>query len=442
MRAARARPGGALACAALALASCAASGARGEPAGASRGAPGDAARAGRGGAPAPAPVAPAAEGERALAVRAAKVLTMDAQARVLDPGMVLVRDGRIEYVGPPVEPPAGFELVDCGPAWLSPGMVDLHSHIHGGGFGDINDMVLPTNPELSSRPVIVPSNHDIRRACAGGVTTLFGIPGSGTSMGGFGVLYKTKTDAGYEEIVVRDPGGLKVAQNYNPQRGGGDAGSTWCGLAWVLETLNDRAAAAARDGRVDPRLANLVRVHQGELPVLIHCASAEGVADTVRMWKLRYHTHCIVSHGSWDGWHVARFAAENGVPVNHGPRTMNFTAAVREDRIVGTASEYVAAGVPDFSLNTDASVIPQEELFLQGSMSARLGADPYQMLQAVTCNPARAFLVGDRVGSLEVGKDADLVVSSGDPLDPRSRVEMVLIDGEVQYSRTEDGQWF
>lgn len=423
---------------ALALvASCAASGGSSEAA------------AGRAGSARRAPVAavavsvaPLAEGQRGTALRAAKLLTMDDQDRIFDPGMLVVRDGRIDYVGAPIELPEGFELVDCGSAWISPGMIDLHSHIHGSGWQDLNDMVLPINAELSSRPVVVPSNPAIKRACAGGVTTLFGIPGSGTSISGFGVLYKTKTDATYDEIVLRDPGGMKVAQNFNPQRGGGDLGSTWAGLAWLLEDVNDRAVAGLRDGREDPRLANLMRVHDGELPVLIHCASAEGVADTVRMWKVHYGTHCIVSHGSWDGWRVAKFAAENGVPVNHGPRTMNYTSAYREDRIVGTAAEYVAAGVPDFSLNTDAGVLPQEQLFLQGSMSARLGADAYGMLRAVTSNPARSFMIAERVGSLAVGKDADVVVSSGDPLDPRSRVELVLIDGEVQYSRNEDGQWF
>jgi imidazolonepropionase-like amidohydrolase len=111
----------------------------------------------------------------------------------------------------------------------------------------------------------------------------------------------------------------------------------------------------------------------------------------------------------------------------------------REDRITGIAAEYVKAGTPLVSLNTDSPVVPEEELFLQGTWSARLGAEPYQMLRALTANPALSFQIGSRVGSLERGKDADLVLSSGDPLDPRSHVELVLIDGRVQYSRREDG---
>ena len=86
--------------------------------------------------------------------------------------------------------------------------------------------------------------------------------------------------------------------------------------------------------------------------------------------------------------------------------------------------------------------MPQEELFLQGAMSARLGADSYTMLRAMTIHPARSFGIDKRVGSLEPGKDADIVLRAGSPLDPRAQVELVLIDGQIQYDRKRDGQWF
>ena len=103
---------------------------------------------------------------------------------------------------------------------------------------------------------------------------------------------------------------------------------------------------------------------------------------------------------------------------------------------------YIAAGVKSVSVNTDAPVMPQEELFLQGSMSARLGADSYLMMRAVTIEPAKQFNLAHRLGSLEVGKDADIVLRTGSPLDPRARVERVWIDGELEYDRARDGQWF
>ncbi len=391
-------------------------------------------------------LAPLAPGQQGLAILCGKLLTMNEQEAVFDPGLVLVQGDKIVYAGARVPVPAGYPTIEGGRLWAHPGFVDLHTHIHAAGWHDLNDMVKPLNPELRVRPAIDPWEERLEHARAAGVTTLFGIPGSGTSNSGFGTLYKPERDAGYEELVLRDPGGMKIAQNFNPQRGGGDLGASWCGLAWNLEHLNDRAREQARrtedgagDARADWELENLIRVHRGELPVLIHCASAEGVADAVRMWKERYGTACVISHGCWDGWHAAPYAARTGTPVNVGPRTENLFAMRREDRYVGIADEYLQAGTPLVSLNTDSPVVPEEELFLQGSMSARQGGEPYRMLEALTTNPARSFLIGERVGSLEPGKDADLVLSSGDPLDPRTRIELVLIDGEVQYSRSADG---
>ena len=386
-------------------------------------------------------LSPLAAGEEGCAIRCARVLTVDEHDACFAPGLILVRDGRIAYVGPDRTVPAGYAVREFQEGWAAPGMVELHSHIHGGGFGDINDMVLPTNPELRASSTLRPSNADMRRACAGGVTTLHGIPGSGTSMSGFGVVYKTKTHARFEDCVVRDPGALKIAQAYNPERRAGDLGLTRAGLSWLLERLDDEAVLMNRAGLTTPALENLQKVHAGALPVLIHSAGSDSFPAAARMWQERYHTRCVLSHGCFDAHVTAPYIVGTGAPVNAGPRMMDFVVT-HDGAITGTVARYLAAGAKDLSLNTDAPVMPQEELFLQGSMAARLGADSYQMLKAVTIHPARVFGLDGRVGSLELGKDADVVVRAGDPLDPRARVECVFIDGRIEYDRRRDGQWF
>lgn len=377
-----------------------------------------------------------------IAVVCDKVLTMDRADRILSPGMVLMEEGRILYVGSPREVPSGFELVEIA-GWAAPGLVDLHTHIHSGGWGDTNDMCRTVNPELRSAPALRPANRLLALACAGGVTTLLGIPGSGTNISGFGVLYKAKTSGGFDSVVMAAVGGMKVAQDSNPQGRAGTFGfgNNRASMSWALEDVCERALGALRDGRFDLALEDLKKVLSRELPVLIHTAGSDGVVNTARMWKRRYNTRCTISHGSFDGWKAARAVAEWGVPVNHGPRTIDFYSS-RNGRVNGSSAEYVAAGVPLFSLNTDSSVIPEEEFFLQGSMSARYGAPSYLMLRAVTIHPAQALGIDDRVGSLEEGKDADVVVYSGDPLDPRSRVERVWIDGELQYEYERGRQVF
>jgi imidazolonepropionase-like amidohydrolase len=380
-------------------------------------------------------------GEEGYAILCSKVLSVDDADHVFAPGMILVRGAHIAYVGERRAVPAGYRVLDCGGAWATPGCVELHSHIHTGGWGDINDMVIPVNPELRASAGMRPSNADIRRACAGGVTTLFGIPGSGTSQSGFGVVYKAKTHATFDESVVRDPGGMKVAQSYNPERRAGDFGATRAGLSWILEDLNAKALDSIREDRFEPALENLKRVHKKELPVLIHSAGSDGYAAAARMWKEKYDTNCVLSHGCFTAHEIAPYIVSTGAPINAGPRTMDFVRT-HDGAITGTVEKYLAAGAKDLSLCTDSPVMPQEELFLQGSMSARLGADSYQMLRAVTIHPAKVFGLADRVGSLEVGKDADIVIHAGDPLDPRARVDLVLIDGHIEYDRQRDGQWF
>ncbi|MAE28520.1 MAG: hypothetical protein CMJ87_05990 [Planctomycetes bacterium] len=382
---------------------------------------------------------PSAGPGRAVLVQ--KVLTMDGEDRIFVPGMILTRAGVIEYVGSPVEVPAGYELIERPDAWAHPGMVDLHTHIHAGGWGDINDMVQAVNPELRSSPVLVPGNRMLSVACASGVTTLFGIPGSGTNIGGFGVLYKSKLRTDYNSAVLAGTAGMKVAQDSNPQRRSGDFGLTRAGMGWVLSDVNDRAVAALKGERFDLPLENLKRIHSGELPVLIHTAGSDGVVNTARMWRVTYDTRSILSHGSWDGYKAAPALAEMGIPVNHGPRTTDVYTS-RNGRWNASSAAFVDAGVPLFSLNTDSPVIPQEEFFVQGAMSARWGADGYAMLRALTIHPAQAFGIEARVGSLEPGKDADIVLRTGDPLDPRSAVDLVLIDGSIEYDRERDGQWF
>jgi imidazolonepropionase-like amidohydrolase len=241
-------------------------------------------------------------------------------------------------------------------------------------------------------------------------------------------------------VVLADPGGMKVAQAYNPERNP-DLGATRTGMAWNLTHVNEMAKAANDAGRDDVRLRNLQKVMSKELPVLIHTAGSDACHTTINMWRERYDTRAVLSHGCFDGWKVSEYAARIGIPCNLGPRTFDWSSS-REGQIIGTPQRYEEAGVDLISVNTDAGVMPQEELFLQGAMGARYGATSYLMLKACTINPAKSFGIDARVGSFQPGRDADVVLWSGDPLDPRSYVAVVWIDGQVEYDRERDGQRF
>ena len=154
-----------------------------------------------------------------LAILARKALVCELEGRVaVDNSVILIEDGKIAAVGGrrELDIPEGYEVLDVGDNWVAPGLIDLHNHT-GASLGDLNDMVFLTNPGIRASAGAVPDNPTQKLALAAGVSSVLTIPGSGTNMGGQGVLMRTGLD-GYEENLLRDPGSLKLAQAGNPER--------------------------------------------------------------------------------------------------------------------------------------------------------------------------------------------------------------------------------
>lgn len=354
--------------------------------------------------------------------------------------VLVERDGEIVAVGPRATTsiPAGAEVVDHGDSWLSPGFVDLHHHVSSSG-GDINDMTEPLNAQMRTLDTVKPSTDAIRRTVAGGVTTTLFIPGSGTYISGFGCLLKMRGGGTLEAMTIKALGAMKVAQGFNPERRSGDLGQTRMGssamLIRQLDAGRDYAAAwrafEAGDGprpELDPALEQLRRVFDREVPVLIHTAGMRDCLSTSRMFQDRYDVRMILSHGSFDGWLAAEPLAAKKTPLNLGPRMYQFG---RYGQIQGMCQAFYDAGCDNLSINTDAPVIPAEELQVQAAMAVRLGLPYEAALAALTIIPARQIGLEDRVGSLTVGKDADFQVTTGDPLDPRVAPLKVYIEGDL-----------
>src|SRR5438128_6428965 len=221
------------------------------------------------------------EPPRVVAIRAAKIFT--AAEKTYDNGVILVEAGKIKAVGI-LESPEGAEVLDVPAAWATPGLIDLHCHIAGAGLRDINDMVHPTNPELSTRATIDPESDLLKDALAGGVTTVNYIPGSGTNISGFGTLMHTGGGRTIEDLIIRFPGSMKVAQAWNPERMGGDLGMSrmgmWCGLRQVLEDARtyNNLWTAFEGGELKEKPAKredleMMRgLFQRKWPVIIHTA--------------------------------------------------------------------------------------------------------------------------------------------------------------------------
>ncbi len=382
----------------------------------------------------------AAASAQATAHLAARLVPVDAPP--IDGGVLVEAGGRIVAIGAKkdVAIPPGARVVDHGDAWLCPGYVDLHHHVSSGG-GDINDMVMPLNAELRTLDVVKPSEEAVRRTAAGGVTTTLFIPGSGTNISGFGVLLKMRWGGSLDAMVLRQPGAMKVAQGFNPERGSGDLGATRMGSKELLMRQLERGQAyeaawrAHREGKGDkpafePALEQLRQVFAKEVPVLIHTAGLRDCIATARMFQDVFPVQMVLSHGCFDGWLAAESLARRQTPLNLGPRMYQFDPY---GRMQGMCQAYWDAGCTDMSINTDAPVVAAEEFQLQGAMAARLGLPWIAALTALTLAPARQIGVADRVGSLTVGKDADFQVVDGDPLDPRHAPREVYIEGTLVH---------
>ncbi|MBI2901857.1 MAG: amidohydrolase family protein [Planctomycetes bacterium] len=393
--------------------------------------------------------------EQVVVIRAAKILTMGPQG-VVNRGVILVRGGRIVEVGENVTVPEGATVLDAGESWAVPGFIDLHCHI-AGSMWDINEMNHPRNPELDTLSTIDPESERLKIAAAAGVTTVLYIPGSGTSMSGFGVLLNTGGGRTIDDLVLRFPGALKIAHSgNNPRRSGGDLGTSRMGLWWAMRRALGRAKAYHEawtnfeKGRTRVRPArqpdlDLMRgLFEGKYPVIVHTVDAGGVMGTARILGDEYGLRVIVSHGEFGGYRVAPEMARRGLHCNIGPRLIDIEAPgygyIDRGAFWGIAAKYFEAGCTDLSINTDAPVVPQEDLAFQAAMCVRYGLPVDAALRGLTIAPARAVLADRWVGSLEPGKHADVVLWSGEPLDVRSYVRTTIIRGKVVYDAVRDGR--
>ncbi|WP_431473607.1 amidohydrolase [Ornithinimicrobium sp. W1665] len=383
-----------------------------------------------------------------LAIVGARVVPVSADP--VEDGVVLLREGRIEAVGTreQVPVPGDAEVVDAAGGWLLPGLVDAHVHLgvweEGEGWAgqDTNEMTDPVMAAARAIDAINPREQGFDDALMGGVTTVNVNPGSGNPIGGQAVALKTYGRY-VDEMVLRNPAGVKSALGENPKRVYGEqkkTPSTRLGVALVLRTAFEaarsyRARRDAADGKpVDTDLVSeiLVAVLDREIPWRQHCHRADDIATALRLAD-EFGYELVLDHGT-ESYLLADVLAERQVPVLYGPLIVSRSKVEVRERSLAAPGILDRAGVP-VSIITDHPVVPIEYLITQVALAVREGMGRHAaLLRAVTLNPARVLGVDDRVGSLDVGKDGDVVLWSGDPLDLQSRVLRTWVDGTEVYS--------
>ncbi len=364
-------------------------------------------------------------------------------------GGVVVADGRIQDLGPTVSVPSDARMVDAAGQWLLPGFVDAHTHlgVHEEGEGwagnDTNELTDPVMAGVRALDAINPVELGFDDALAGGVTTVNVNPGSGNPIGGLTVAIHTHGRT-VDEMVLRSPSGMKSALGENPKRVYGDRKqnpSTRLGTAAVIRSaLVDAQNYLDRLAHVEPDKARPARdltlealgmVLQRKIPWRQHSHRADDIATAVRIAD-EFGYELVVDHGT-EAHLIADLLAAKSIPVLIGPLLTSRSKVELRNRSLANPGRLAAAGV-EISIITDHPVVPINFLVYQAALAVKEGLDPVVALRAITVNPAKVMGVADRVGSLAVGKDADLVLWSGDPLDVMQRALTVYIGGREVYS--------
>lgn len=362
-------------------------------------------------------------------------------------GDVLIEDGKISKVGKSIKVKAD-KVLDLSGKYVLPGFIDAHSHIGlyeeaVGAMQDGNEIGEPITPEVRAIDAFNPYDIAIKRALDGGFTTVMIVPGSANVIGGQGAIIKFKSHI-VDYCIVKSPAGLKMATGENPKRVYGELKklpSTRLGIAALMRSyfmkvqdyIEKKKKAIEKDGVFldrDPKLEVGELVLKGVIPARIHAHRAQDIVTAVRIAK-EFNFKLVIEHGT-EAYKVADYLAENNIPVVVGP--FGFRTKIElKDQTYENVKVLNEKGVLT-AIMVDHPVVHLEYANMHAALAMKYGASKEDILKMLTINPAKILGIDDKVGSIEVGKDADIVIWDNDPFLPQAKVEKVFIEGkEIEW---------
>jgi imidazolonepropionase-like amidohydrolase len=399
---------------------------------------------------------------RPTAIVGAQVFT--GTGALVDNGVVLVKDGKIEAVGTALAVPAGYEVVDAKGKWVTPGIIDAHSHLgvypspSVPAHSDGNEATDPVTPQVWAEHSLWPQDPGFNTARIGGVTTLLILPGSANLFGGRGVTVRNIPARTAQDMKFPGaPYTLKMACGENPKRvygGRGRAPSTRMGnvagyrTAWInaadyQRKWDDYRAKADKGEKADPpkrdlAMDTLVGVLKGEILVENHCYRADEMAQMIDISK-EFGYQITAFHHASEAYKIADLLAANGVCVatwaNWWGNKLEANDGIEANAALVDAAKggcaIIKSDDPDLTqrLNQEAAEA------LAAGRAAGLTISEGEAMKWITANPAKALGIAAQTGSLEPGKRADIVIWDHNPFSIYARTERVYVDGGLAYDR-------
>ncbi|HLJ91374.1 MAG TPA: amidohydrolase [Candidatus Angelobacter sp.] len=387
-----------------------------------------------------------------VVIRGGTILTIT-HGRI-ENGSIYIHDGKIAAIGKTVQAPASAKVIDATGKWVMPGIIDSHSHI--ALDNDVNEATSPITPHMMMKDAFDYNDKMIYRALAGGVTTSLLLHGSANMIGGQAVVIKHKYGLGRDELLFPGaPQSIKFASGENPKRvygGRNQLPSTRMGNFEVMRQAFTEAREYMRDWddynakvqkgdkdakapKKDLKLDALADILRGKLLVQIHCYRADEFLTEMAIakefgYKIRAFHHAV------EAYKVADQIAANGVAIATWPDWWGFKYEAWDGN-PWNATISLHKGVR-VALKSDSEDVTRR-LNQEAGKVMRYGVSEEDALKMITLNPAWIIGVDDRVGSLDVGKDADISIWNSYPLSSSAIADQVLIDGEPWFDRSLPG---
>ncbi len=383
-----------------------------------------------------------------IIIKNAKIFTMT--NKNYENGNILIKNGKIEEVGENIDAPEKAYVIDAKGGWVLPGLIDAHCHIglmeEGMGFEgrDLNEATDPITPHIRAIDGINPLDNSFQEAVKAGITTVMTGPGSANVIGGQFAIIKTKGVC-IDKMIIKEPAAMKIAFGENPKRIYNSKNkmpmTRMAAAALLRETLikakaykfkKETAESKGENFDIDLKMEAFIPVLNKKIPLKAHAHRADDLITAIRIAK-EFDLSLTLDHCT-EGHIIVSEIKEAEVPVILGP-IMSFRGKVEtRNKSLQTAAILNKAGIK-LAIMTDHPVVPIEYLPICAGLVAKAGLGIEEALKAITINPAEILGIQNRVGSIQKGKDADIAIYNGNPMEIFTDLLYTIIDGEIAYKK-------